>query len=147
MSNKLKQKLLFVAGTISLAIGVVGIFVPLLPTTPFLLLAATCYLRSSERFYRWLLNNRFFGTYISNYIEGKGVPLRIKIYTIALLWTTISLSIFLISPSIVVKIALVIVAVGVTLHIILLRRGVKRNKNRGSNNSLDGDAGRSGQIQ
>jgi uncharacterized membrane protein YbaN (DUF454 family) len=129
MSNKLKQKLLLIAGTISVAIGVVGIFVPLLPTTPFLLLAAACYMRSSERFYRWLLNNRFFGTYISNYIEGKGVPLRIKIYTIALLWTTISLSIFLISPSIVVKIILALVAIGVTLHIILLR-GVKGNKNR-----------------
>lgn len=129
MSNKLKQKILFIAGTISVAIGVIGIFVPLLPTTPFLLLAAACYMRSSERFYRWLLNNRFFGTYISNYIEGKGVPLRIKIYTIALLWTTISLSIFLISPSIVVKIILALVAVGVTLHIILLR-GAKGNKNR-----------------
>ena len=129
MSNKLKQKILFIAGTISLAIGVVGIVVPLLPTTPFLLLAAACYMRSSERFYRWLLNNRFFGTYIRNYMEGKGVPLRIKIYTIALLWTTISLSIFLISPGIVVKIVLAVVAIGVTLHIILLR-GARKNKNR-----------------
>ena len=129
MSNKLKQKILFIAGSISVAIGVVGIFVPLLPTTPFLLLAAACYMRSSERFYRWLLNNRFFGTYIRNYIEGKGVPLRIKIYTIALLWATISLTIFLISPGIVVKIVLAVVAIGVTLHIILLR-GVKGNKNR-----------------
>lgn len=129
MSHKLKQKILFIAGTISVAIGVIGILVPLLPTTPFLLLAAACYMRSSERFYRWLLNNRFFGTYISNYIEGKGIPLRIKIGTIALLWTTISLSIFLISPSIAVNIILVIVAIGVTLHIILLR-GARGNKNR-----------------
>lgn len=129
MSNKLRQKILFVAGTVSVGIGVIGIFVPLLPTTPFLLLAAACYMRSSERFYRWLLNNRFFGTYVSNYMEGKGVPLRIKIYTIVLLWGTISLSIFLISPSTVVKIVLLVVAVGVTLHIILLR-GVKGNKNR-----------------
>lgn len=128
MSNKLRQKILFVAGTVSVGIGVIGIFVPLLPTTPFLLLAAACYMRSSERFYRWLLNNRFFGTYVSNYMEGKGVPLRIKIYTIVLLWGTISLSIFLISPSTVVKIVLLVVAVGVTLHIILLR-GVKGNKN------------------
>ena len=129
MSNKLKQKILFFVGTISVAIGVVGIFVPLLPTTPFLLLAAACYMRSSERFYRRLLNNRFFGPYIGNYMEGRGVPLRIKIYTIALLWTTISLSIFLISPGIVVKIVLAVVAIGVTLHIILLR-GVKGSKKR-----------------
>ena len=129
MPDKLKRQLLLIVGTMCVAIGVIGIFVPLLPTTPFLLLAAACYMRSSKRFYRWLLNNRFFGTYISNYIEGKGVPLRIKIYTIALLWTTISLSIFLISPSIVVKILLVLVAIGVTLHIILLR-GVRGDKNR-----------------
>jgi len=140
MSNKLKQKLLLIAGTISVATGVVGIFVPILPTTPFLLLAAACYLRSSERFYRWLLNNRFFGTYVRNYIEGRGMPLRIKIYTITLLWSTIGLSIFLTSPSIIVKIVLVLVAIGVTLHIILLR-GVKRNKNRGPKSSLDGDVG------
>ena len=136
MSNKLKKKILLIAGTISVAIGVVGIFVPLLPTTPFLLLAAACYSRSSKWFYRWLLDNRFFGTYVRNYVKGRGVPLRIKIYTIALLWSTIGLSIFLTSPSIIVKIVLIIVAIGVTLHMILLR-GVKRNKNRGQENSLD----------
>jgi len=138
MPSKLKQKILLIAGTISVAIGVIGIFVPLLPTTPFLLLAAACYLRSSERFYRRLLNNRFFGTYVRNYIEGKGMPLRIKIYTIALLWGTIGLSIFLTAPNIVVKIVLVVVAVGVTLHIILLR-GAKRNKNQGLKSISNGD--------
>jgi uncharacterized membrane protein YbaN (DUF454 family) len=138
MSSKLKQKILLIAGTISVAIGVIGIFVPLLPTTPFLLLAAACYLRSSERFYRWLLNNRFFGTYVRNYIEGKGMPLRIKIYAIALLWGTIGLSIFLTAPNIVVKIVLGVVAVGVTLHIILLR-GAKRNKNQGLKSISNGD--------
>jgi len=117
---------------------VVGIFVPLLPTTPFLLLAAACYLRSSERFYRWLLANRFFGTYVRDYIEGKGMPLRTKTYIIALLWSTIGLSIFLTSPNTILKIVLLVVAIGVTVHIILLK-GVKRDKSRGPNSSPDKD--------
>jgi len=121
MSDKFKRKLLVIAGTVSVAIGIVGIFIPLLPTTPFLLLAAACYLRSSERFYHWLLNNRFFGTYIRNYIEGRGMPLKIKIPTIALLWITIGVSLGITSPNIVVKIILVLVAIGVTIHIILIK--------------------------
>jgi len=76
MPEKLKRKLLIIAGTISTAIGIIGIFVPILPTTPFLLLAAACYLRSSPRFYHWLVNNRFFGIYVRNYLQGRGMPLK-----------------------------------------------------------------------
>ena len=118
----MKKQLLLVAGTLSTAIGILGIFVPILPTTPFLLLAAACYLRSSERFYRWLLNNRFFGTYITNYMEGKGMPLRVKIFTIFLLWLTISISVYLGTQNMVLRIVLVLVAIGVTLHIIYIRK-------------------------
>ena len=64
-------------------------FVPVLPTTPFLLLAAICYARSSERFYHWLLNNRWFGEYLKNYREGRGIPLREKTLTVLALWLTI----------------------------------------------------------
>jgi uncharacterized membrane protein YbaN (DUF454 family) len=120
MSEKLKRQLLLAAGTLSLAIGLVGIFVPVLPTTPFLLLAAACYLRSSQRFYNWLMNSRFLGNYIRNYIEGKGLPLRVKLFIIILLWATISLSIWLVANT-VVTVILLIVAVGVTLHIIFIR--------------------------
>ena len=121
MSNKLSKQLLVVAGTTSTIIGVLGIFIPILPTTPFLILAAACYMRSSERFYRWLLNNRFFGAYISNYIEGRGMPLRIKIITILLLWITIGISVCIGTQNLVVRIVLVLVAIGVTLHIIYIR--------------------------
>jgi uncharacterized membrane protein YbaN (DUF454 family) len=120
MSEKLKRQLLLAAGTLSLAVGLVGIFVPVLPTTPFLLLAAACYLRSSQRFYNWLMNSRFLGNYIRNYIEGKGLPLRVKLFIIILLWATISLSIWLVANT-VVTIILLAVAVGVTLHIIFIR--------------------------
>jgi uncharacterized membrane protein YbaN (DUF454 family) len=120
MSEKLKRQLLLAAGTLSLAVGLVGIAVPVLPTTPFLLLAAGCYLRSSQRFYNWLMNSRFLGNYIRNYIEGKGIPLKVKLFIIILLWATISLSIWLVANT-VVTIVLLIVAAGVTLHIIFIR--------------------------
>jgi uncharacterized membrane protein YbaN (DUF454 family)/ubiquinone/menaquinone biosynthesis C-methylase UbiE len=110
-----------VAGTISTAIGILGIFVPILPTTPFLLLAAACYIRSSERFYRWLLNNRIFGVYISNYIEGKGMILRVKLFTIFLLWVSIGIAIWIGTQNLVIRIVLALVAAGVTLHIISIK--------------------------
>jgi uncharacterized membrane protein YbaN (DUF454 family) len=120
MSEKIKRQLLLAAGTLSLAIGIVGIVVPLLPTTPFLLLAAGCYLRSSQRFYNWLMGNRFFGNYIRNYIEGRGIPVKVKLFIIILLWVTISISIWLVAKPL-VTVILLIVAVGVTLHIIFIR--------------------------
>jgi uncharacterized membrane protein YbaN (DUF454 family) len=121
MSAALKRYLLIALGTICLAIGIVGIFTPILPTTPFLLLAAACYMRSSARFHRWLMNNRVFGGYIRNYTEGRGIPLKLKLFTIALLWVTIGISIWLVA-NMIVTIVLLVVAVGVTLHIAFIRR-------------------------
>ena len=121
MSYKFRKQLLIVSGTISTAIGILGIFVPILPTTPFLLLAAACYVRSSERFYHWLLNNRFFGTYIRNYLEHRGMPLRIKLLTIFLLWGTIGLSVYIGTQNLALRVVLLLVASGVTLHIIHIK--------------------------
>jgi uncharacterized membrane protein YbaN (DUF454 family) len=121
MSAALKRYLFIVLGTLCLAIGIVGIFTPILPTTPFLLLAAFCYLRGSARFHRWLMNNRVFGGYIRSYTEGRGIPLKLKLFTIALLWVTIGISIWLVSNMIVTAILLVVV-VGVSLHIAFIRR-------------------------
>ena len=81
--NKYLRWLLISAGTVSVLLGILGIILPLLPTTPFLLLAAASYAKSSEKFYNWLINNRFFGNYIRNYREGKGIPLRVKISAIS----------------------------------------------------------------
>ncbi|MCX7820805.1 MAG: YbaN family protein [Brevinematales bacterium] len=74
--------LLFSFGTISLGLGVIGIFVPGLPTTPFLILSATCYLKSSKKFYNWLINNSLFGQKIKIYLEKKSIPLKTKIKAI-----------------------------------------------------------------
>ncbi len=126
MQDKLKRRLLVVAGIIFTGIGIIGIVVPILPTTPFLLLATACYMRSSQRLYNWLLNNRLLGIYISSYVQGKGMPLRVKVFTLILLWITIGLSIWFVSQDILIRVILVIVAVGVTIHIILIKNYEKK---------------------
>ncbi len=122
MRTTAKRRLLIGAGTLCTGLGIIGIFIPILPTTPFLLLAAACYMRSSERFYQWLINNRIFGAYVRNYIEGRGMPIRIKIFTILLLWLTIGLSITFGVQNIVIRIVLICIAIGVTVHIVLIRK-------------------------
>jgi len=122
MQTVVKRRILIGAGTLSTGLGIIGVFVPILPTTPFLLLAAACYMRSSERFYRWLINDRIFGAYVRNYIEGKGMPVKIKMFTILLLWLTIALTVAFAVENMVVRIILLCVAVGVTAHIALIKK-------------------------
>jgi uncharacterized membrane protein YbaN (DUF454 family) len=117
----MNRKILIIIGTISTGLGIIGILVPVLPTTPFLLLAAACYARSSERFHSWLLNNRYLGRYIRDYVQGKGTPPRIKAITIALLWITIGLSVAFVVPNLIVRLILIAIGLGVSTHIILLR--------------------------
>jgi uncharacterized membrane protein YbaN (DUF454 family) len=116
----LKKVIFTAAGTISLGLGAVGLFLPILPTTPLLLLSAACYYKGSERMHRWLLNNKLFGSYIRNYKEGKGISQMGKILTLFLLWITISYSAFFIVNNSIVQIVLFTIAIGVTVHIITL---------------------------
>jgi uncharacterized membrane protein YbaN (DUF454 family) len=122
MRATVKRRLLIGAGTLCVGLGIIGVFVPILPTTPFLLLAAVCYMRSSERFYQWLTNNRIFGAYVRNYIEGRGMPVRIKLLTILLLWLAIGLSISFGVQNTAVRIVLICVAIGVTIHVCLITK-------------------------
>ena len=126
ISNRFFRYLLISAGTIFLGFGIIGIFLPVLPTTPFLLLAAACYARSSKRFYDWLMNNKWFGTYIKNYREGRGVPLKVKVFTISLLWITILASVFFIISNFLIEIILIIIAIGVTIHILTIKSFKKK---------------------
>ena len=120
-TNKYLRWLLIAAGTVSILLGILGIILPLLPTTPFLLLAAASYARSSVKFYNWLINNRFFGSYIKNYREGKGIPLRVKVSAISFLWITILVTAIFFIPVIAVKILLIIIAAAVTVHIVKIQ--------------------------
>ncbi len=125
-SPKLKKQkslriLLNIAGTISLGLGAVGIFFPLLPTTPFLLISAACYVRGSERMYNWLLKNRWFGEYIKNYQEGRGIPLKTKILAISVLWITILYStVFVANGILIMQIVLLTIAIVVSVHLLRL---------------------------
>ena len=116
--SKTKRMVLILTGLVCLALGILGIFIPLLPTTPFLLLAAACFFRASDRLYQWLINHKVFGLYIRNYREHKAIPLKMKITSIGLLWMTLLFSIFYIVNSIPVQILLALIGVGVTIHIL-----------------------------
>jgi uncharacterized membrane protein YbaN (DUF454 family) len=90
-----------VAGTLSLGLGITGIFIPGLPTTPFLLLAAFFYAKSSERLHKWLINHRVFGPIISDFREGKGMTVRAKLWVIFLIWLTVLITALILKPSII----------------------------------------------
>jgi uncharacterized protein len=83
-----------VVGTLFVGLGVLGILLPLMPTTIFLILASGCYLRGSPRLYRMLMTNRHLGPYIRNMKEGRGMPLRAKVVTLGVLWLSLSVSVY-----------------------------------------------------
>lgn len=110
---------LLAAGTVLVGIGILGIFLPLLPTTVFFLMAAWCYARSSQRFYDWLHKNPLFGKYLKNYREGRGISPATRIVTIVFLWGGILYSIF-VTHSLVIQLILAAIAVGVTIHLVMI---------------------------
>ena len=118
--NRVVRALLIVAGTISLVFAAIGLVLPLLPTTPLLLLALACYCRSSERLYMWLINNRWFGEYIRNYREGRGVPLKTKVLAVTILWASISVSVLFLVSILIVQVLLLGIAIAVSIHILRL---------------------------
>jgi uncharacterized membrane protein YbaN (DUF454 family) len=105
-------------GTVSLALGTLGIFLPLLPTTPFYLLTAWLYMRGSQKMYHKVMNNKFFGTIVRNFQEDKTIPLKIKIISVSMIWCTITISAFWAVSILWVRLLLFAIAIGVTLHIL-----------------------------
>ncbi len=85
---------LIIVGSISFALGVTGMFLPILPTTPFLLLSAAAWLKASPSLYEWLITHKVFGEYIRNFREHRAIPLRVKIISVSLVWLTIGYCIF-----------------------------------------------------
>jgi uncharacterized membrane protein YbaN (DUF454 family) len=106
-------------GTLSLVLGIVGIFVPLLPTTPFLLLASACYLRGSRRLHAWLLSHGRLGQYIRDFEAGLGIPLRAKVVALVMLWLSIGHAVTRIATPW-MQVAAVLLATGVTLYLLRL---------------------------
>jgi len=118
--KKIKEAFLIFTGIVFTGLGIIGIFLPLLPTTVFFLLAAVSFSHSSKMFYDWLLNNKWFGSYIRNYREKKGISMKVKVFTVLLLWVTILSSVIFAVDNIYVKAGLLIIAVAVTIHIVTL---------------------------
>ena len=116
-----KRYLLISIGFLSLGLGVLGIFLPLLPTTPFLLLAASCFYKSSQRFHSWLLNHRVFGRHIGNYIENRAVDPKTKWFALIILWSAIGFSIYCFWHTVFVPILLLVIASLASWHILSLR--------------------------
>ena len=113
------KTLLVILGALALLLGLVGIFVPLLPTTPFLLLAAALWVRSSPKLYGWLLAHRRLGPYIRNFRANRAIPPHAKILSVTLLWGTLLYCIFFVVEEWWwAQLALFAVAVGVTWHIL-----------------------------
>ncbi|HAE23168.1 MAG TPA: DUF454 domain-containing protein [Spirochaetaceae bacterium] len=120
---RLRRAVLIAAGTVCVALGALGALLPVLPTTPFLLLAAACYIRSSKRLYAWLIGNRFFGEYLRRYRAGEGLPLGFKLWTLALLWLSLGSSAFFALPERLwwLRLLLLIVGLAVSAHILHIK--------------------------
>ncbi|MBM3136718.1 MAG: DUF454 domain-containing protein [Chloroflexi bacterium] len=113
-----KNHLFIVLGILSLVLAIVGIFIPLLPTTPFLLLSAALFFRGSDRLYNWLINHKVFGKYIRNFREHKAIPLTTKIFAVATLWAVILSTAFIVFDQWHIRGILIAIAIGVTIHIL-----------------------------
>ena len=124
----MKKRLFVIAGTIALVFGIIGIIIPVLPTTPFLLLAGICYMRGSQRLYNALLSSRFLGSYVRNYLEGHGMSLKMKVWTLTFLWVAIVCTALFATDSLIIRIILAVVLTGVSVHILLIKN-VKHNMN------------------
>ena len=119
--NKSIRLLWVLLGSISVGMGVIGIFVPGWPTTIFLIIASYFYIRSSDKLYNWLLNNKILGIYLKNYYSGKGMPVKAKIFSISIMWVFGLLSIFLWIPSNLIIIKIIVFILLIIGSIFILR--------------------------
>ena len=119
-TRKLVNVLFVVAGVVCVGLGILGMFLPLLPTTPFLLLAAFCFGRGSERLHQWLLNHRWCGKYITNFRNGLGLTVRQKVTAILVLWLSILNAAWWMGDRLWVIMLLASVACGVTIYLLRL---------------------------
>ncbi|MBK8982791.1 MAG: YbaN family protein [Ignavibacteria bacterium] len=123
--NSFLRWILLLSGIILTSIGILGIFVPLLPTTIFFILAAWCFARSSEKFHKWLHHNKYFGKYLNDYSSGNGMTVKSKVFSISLLWIGIIVSAFLLTDLIYIRILLFLIAIGVSWHLLAIKTAEK----------------------
>lgn len=98
-----KKSALLAIGWLCVGLAFAAIVVPGVPTTSFLILAAWCFFRSSEKAHRWLLENRVLGPYIRDYLSGAGMPRKAKVIAISMMWVMCSLSAAFLIPNVWIK--------------------------------------------
>ncbi|MBM2814876.1 MAG: hypothetical protein HW421_1638 [Ignavibacteria bacterium] len=116
--NKITKYLYIIIGMISFCLGIVGIFLPLLPTTPFLLLSAYLWAKSSKRLYHWLMTNKYFGKYLTEIRENKSIPIKTKIISLTIMWSSILYSTLVIIENHIVNGLLYLSTLFISYHII-----------------------------
>lgn len=120
MKRRLLAYLFVSLGFLSLALGIAGMFVPVLPTTPFLLLTAFCFMKGSKRLYSKLMNHKSIGPYIRDFMQYRAISVRVKVYSVSMLWLGIGLSIYLVD-NLHLRLFLLLVAAGVSVHILCFK--------------------------
>lgn len=118
---KLYRYFYLISGILLVAIGVIGIFLPVLPTTIFLILASACFVKSSPKANEWLRNHKILGMYIKNYQDKSGLTIKAKVINISLLWIMILFSAFYFTNEFYIRIILLMIAVGVTIHLLMIK--------------------------
>lgn len=111
------KKIYILSASLCVVLGVIGIFIPIMPTTPFLLLAIFLYMRSSIGGVKMILRNKYLSPYVYSYLSKKGMPARILIRTLSLLWLTLSVAAIWATENLYVRIFLLLVGVSVTVHL------------------------------
>ena len=127
-STGITRYIYLVSGFLFVALGVLGAFLPLLPTTIFLILASACFMKSSPRANTWLRNNRWLGGYLRNYQDKTGLTITSKIVHISILWVSILVSAFVFTENTAIRILLMLIAAGVTIHLATIKTAEKPNR-------------------
>lgn len=127
VENKVLRILLMIFGTIFVILGIIGLILPVMPGTIFLILATACYIRSSETMYNWLINNKWFGKYARMYFEERAMPLRAKIVASVSMWFSICVSMYLVDKF-AIRVVLLAVGISVTLYFLSLKTSVPKNR-------------------
>lgn len=119
--SKFYRYLYLLSGFLLVGIGVIGIFLPILPTTIFLILASACFVKSSPKANEWLRNHKILGAYIKNYQDKSGLTIKAKVFNVALLWIMILSSAYFFTEELFIKLLLLAIAIGVTIHLLLVK--------------------------
>jgi uncharacterized membrane protein YbaN (DUF454 family) len=120
-TNQVVKLAYLISGFVFVFLGVLGAFLPLLPTTIFLILASACFMKSSPRVNAWLKNNKLLGSYLRNYQDKTGLTIASKITHIAVLWIGILISAYLLTDKTATQVLLFMIAVGVTVHLVMIK--------------------------